>query len=327
MKNLADLYKEHEGKLSDKWSLYLDAYDDLLSKYQSQPVSMLEIGIQNGGSLEIWAKYFSNAKAIIGCDINPECRKLAYDDPRIKVVVGDAGNPKTKKEIMHHVPVLDVVIEDGSHRSGDIIKAFAMYFPLINVGGTFIAEDLHCSYWQEYEGGLHYPYSSVRFFKVLSDMVNHEHWGVKKSRVELIHGFLTEYRCSITEDVLATIHSVEFLNSVCVIKKKSAPENLLGKRCISGKTADVVSEVLPLHGAGILVLDQSSNRWSSMEKSPEEEYLRLCQSIENRDGIIERQAENIAELQCAIARFENSRSWRYTALLRRLGQFFRSVNR
>lgn len=327
MKNLVDLYEDHAGKLSDKWSLYLAAYDRLFSTYRSKSISMLEIGVQNGGSLEIWAKYFPNAKTIIGCDINPDCQKLIYADTRIKIVVGDAGQAETRELITAHSPSFDIVIEDGSHRSGDIIKAFASYFPLLNEGGVFVAEDLHCSYWSVYEGGLYYPYSSIQFFKALSDVINHEHWGINKNRQDLIRGFLSEYQCSISEGVLTQIHSVEFLNSVCVVKKKFHTENVLGKRFMAGKTADVVSDILARQGADISCLDQSANNWSTLEKSPAEDYQRICQSIVERDELIVRREQEITGLHNVIAVFENSRSWRYTLVFRKLAQCLRAMHR
>ena len=59
-KTLKQIYVEHTGKVSDKWSIYLSEYDRILSEYRHKPLCMLEIGIQNGGSLEIWSKYFTN---------------------------------------------------------------------------------------------------------------------------------------------------------------------------------------------------------------------------------------------------------------------------
>ena len=52
-KTLHQLYSKHNGKVSDKWSLYLMEYDRLLNDYRDKPMRLLEIGIQNGGSLEI----------------------------------------------------------------------------------------------------------------------------------------------------------------------------------------------------------------------------------------------------------------------------------
>ena len=66
MRSLKDLYKNHSGKVSDKWSIYLNEYEDKLRKYQELPIKFFEIGILNGGSLEIFSKYFTKAELILG---------------------------------------------------------------------------------------------------------------------------------------------------------------------------------------------------------------------------------------------------------------------
>ena len=86
---LATLYAQHIGKVSDKWSNYLASYDLKLSLLRNQKVRLLEIGVQNGGSLELWSKYFSNAESIIGCDKNKACLELEFDDQKIKFIVSD----------------------------------------------------------------------------------------------------------------------------------------------------------------------------------------------------------------------------------------------
>jgi hypothetical protein len=88
---LATLYSRHQGKLSDKWSIYISIYERLFFELVDQSLRVLEIGIQNGGSLEIWSEFFPRATKIVGCDINEACRQLSYADPRIGVVVGDAN--------------------------------------------------------------------------------------------------------------------------------------------------------------------------------------------------------------------------------------------
>ncbi|MBS0344776.1 MAG: class I SAM-dependent methyltransferase, partial [Proteobacteria bacterium] len=153
-KSLAECYSEHRGKVSDKWSSYLEIYQRAFEPYRQMPVRLLEIGIQNGGSLEIWAKYFSNATAIVGCDINPACSQLRYTDERIHVVVDDANTEGAELSIAAYSPCFDIIIDDVSHRSSDIVLSFDRYFPRLELGGVFIAEDLHCSYWREFEGGL-----------------------------------------------------------------------------------------------------------------------------------------------------------------------------
>ena len=82
----AELHHEHQGKSSDKWESYLGTYERLFAPIRDTPVNIVEIGVQNGGSLEVLGKYFRNAANIIGCDINPLCADLKYDDARISVI-------------------------------------------------------------------------------------------------------------------------------------------------------------------------------------------------------------------------------------------------
>jgi cephalosporin hydroxylase len=220
-KTLHQLYAEHKGKVSDKWSLYLTEYDRLLDEYRDEPVNLLEIGIQNGGSLEIWSKYFKNYQTLIGCDTNPDCAYLRYEDPRIRILVGDAGAPETRDRIKGCASQLNVIIDDGSHRSSDVIKTFCLYFPLLASDGIYIVEDIHCSYWESFEGGLDDPFSAVVFFKRLADILNYEKWVTPKVRADNLRGFFWRYDCSIDEEFLSQIQSVEFLNSVCVVRKAS----------------------------------------------------------------------------------------------------------
>ena len=255
---LKQLYALHTGKVSDKWSSYLDAYENILSKYRHKSINLLEVGVQNGGSLEIWAKYFPYAKNIVGCDINPKCSELEYEDPRISVVVADANSDAAEKIISQHSPVFDIIIDDGSHRSSDIIKTFARYFPYLTEGGVYIAEDLHCSYWQDWEGGLFASHSSIAFFKHLVDIVNYEHWGVKEPRKAI----LKEFSCRIADDVLQSIHSIYFLNSLCFIQKEGCFKNDLQERFVAGSIAKVDDRVLGLHRSRQLKKDQVNNMWS-----------------------------------------------------------------
>ena len=279
MKTLTDLYQSHTGKVSDKWALYLREYDRIFSPYRDQPISLLEIGVQNGGSLEIWSQYFESAQRFVGCDINPDCAKLRYEDSRISVIVGDATSDETRKKVLQQSASFDVVIEDGSHTSRDIVKAFEKYFPILSEGGVFVAEDLHCSYWQEFEGGIFHPYSSVNFFKFLADVINHEHWGVPKKRVELIAGFEKKYSVEISEALLSEVHSVEFLNSICIVRKFRGELNRLGGRRVSG-TEECVVEGLLLRGPQNETIQQNSNYWSGLIESPAESHLQMLEQTE-----------------------------------------------
>ena len=292
---LTEYYADHSSKVSDKWSIYLPTYQALFAPYRDRPVRLLEIGVQNGGDLEIWAQYFKSATTIVGCDINPACAKLRYDDPRIHIVIGDANTDNTEQLIAAQSEGFDLIIDDGSHESGDIIQSFARYFPRLSQGGLFVAEDLHCSYWSQFEGGLFNPQSSMAFFKRLADVLNHEHWGVPFARADILRSFEADHDIQLIESVLAEIHSVQFINSMCVISKRAEADNVLGPRVVAGETANVDSEPLAERGSLSIPPDQRLNSWSAPLPRPETER-QLWKHLEAAQRKVDEQSLRIAEL-------------------------------
>jgi len=275
---LAELYQNHDGYVSDKWSSYLAVYERVLSPLKQAPISLLEVGVQNGGSLQIWAKYFSNHQKIVGCDINPDCAKLRFDTPTISVVVGDVTDSDTLLSVATVAPRLDIIIDDGSHTSRDIVSTFCALFPHLKQDGLFIVEDLHCSYWLEWEGGLNTLDSSMEFFKCLADIINFEHWQSNISRHELLERF--NIPGEITEVDLAGIHSIEFVNSMCIIKRRPPQQNTLGIRNVVGVDQNVCA-VKHTNGSTSQIIKDERGRLSEVfkleqiEKSLEDHLFRV----------------------------------------------------
>ncbi len=322
--SLQTLYSQHQGKQSDRWSLYLSEYDRILTDHRQQPVRLLEIGVQNGGSLEIWSSYFPAAQQIVGCDINPECAQLRYDDARVSVVVGDANTDEAEARIAAICPNFDLVIDDGSHRSDDIARSFARYFPRLADGGIFIAEDLHCSYWAAFKGGLFDPTSSMAFFRRLTDVINHQHWGLAASRSSVLDIFASEYGIDISEELLSHVHSVEFVNSMCVIRKNVPSANVLGKRILAGSSSSVVEQPAGLNGSFPGPVDERSNPWSTPPQSIEELQAKTQAELMSLDARI---VSLTASLESAQARLEQtlaSKSWRLTQPVRWLQDWNRA---
>jgi len=237
--SIRELHTSKQGKVSDKWDSYLDFYDESLASIRGNQVSILEIGVQNGGSLETWAQYFSEGKHFVGCDIDSNCGKLQYDDPRIKIVIGDVNTQDSYRQITTVSPDFDLIIDDGSHQSIDILNTFINYFPLIKPGGMFIIEDAHCLYMQNFGGGILNEYSAQYFFKKLTDVVSYQWWESDLNLQTYFQGFF------ITNDVPSFIKdgwidSILFKNSIVCIKKSKPPgHDKLGNRIVAGSEAMV----------------------------------------------------------------------------------------
>lgn len=309
-KILQQFFADHEGKITDKWNLYIEEDERIFAPYRDRAIRLLEIGVQNGGSLEIWSKYFPNAEKIIGCDIDPKCGELKFSDERISVVVGDVNEKDIKQKILQKTDAFDIIIDDGSHKSSDIIRSFALYFPYLTNEGTYLVEDLHCSYWNDYEGGLHNPYSAISFFKRLADIVNYEHWRNGKSINSLLSEYESKFQINFSDMDLLNIHSIEFINSLCIIKKLPAEKNILGKRIIAGNEEIVTENAKEFQDSFI------QNNTSIVIEDSELDVFELINQLAKRD-------EDIQSLKKEIALYTSSTSWKITRPLRYLSRFLR----
>ena len=303
----SSIHTSRTGKASDKWDLYLDVYDRLLDQKgrKGEVLTILEIGIQNGGSLETWAELMPFAQKIIGCDIDQQCQNLVFDDPRISTIIGDANTDHTEALIRQASPAYDLAIDDGSHTSRDIIGNFIRYFPLLNPGGTYIAEDLHCCYWREYGGGLGAAESGIEFFKLLVDCINSNNWGRSDiDATSYISGLSSTQQLNMSEESLGSISSIQFFDSLCIIQKAGCGlPSRIGTRVVSGDLPQVEAAVLALNGNTLLSPDQSNNRWINPQAS----------------------AARIRQLEQQLACVLSSRSWRLTEPFRKVVRKVRSI--
>ena len=113
---------------------YLEAYESLFSKRRNDELRILEIGIWAGASLLAWAEYFTNENTeIIGIDVSPQPFIAEVSkNPKIKTIIGDATNVQDIELIGG---TFDFIIDDGSHRLGDQLRAFKILKNRLRDGG------------------------------------------------------------------------------------------------------------------------------------------------------------------------------------------------
>jgi hypothetical protein len=167
---------------SDKWGQhwYAQHYERHFSSLRKKPIILLEIGIggynnphAGGASLRMWKNYFPKGR-IYGLDIYD---KSPHNDDRIRTLVGDQSDEKFLRQLISEIGTPDIVIDDGSHINGDVIKCFEVLFPLLADGGIYVIEDLASSYWPGYGGSsedLASARTSMCMLKKLVDGLNHK---------------------------------------------------------------------------------------------------------------------------------------------------------
>ena len=245
-RTINELHRAKIGKVSNKWSSYLSYYDQLFEPIKDEPLKLFEIGIQNGGSMETWGSYFKNAESIIGCDINEKCKNLTFTDPRISVIVGNANTQPIFETLLRKGP-FDLIIDDGSHLSEDILVSFLNYFPMVRPGGIYVVEDTHAIY-QRASTNIHHKSNALSFFKDLTDVINFQFW----FRDERIENLLQPYINAPVPAFLTEgwIESIDFRNSIITVRKSlSNNHNKVGEITISGDVADVDPEPLRIKQA------------------------------------------------------------------------------
>jgi len=113
-------------------------------------VKLCEVGVQSGGSLQMWQSGLGAGLHLYGIDINPQVQKFQND--KITISVGDQGNTHFWDRFFsdHAQEGLDILIDDASHLADKMLVTFQQTWPRIRAGGFIGMEDIH---------GVDYQYS------------------------------------------------------------------------------------------------------------------------------------------------------------------------
>lgn len=165
---LLEMFENHKGLFTEKYPHHLEIYERYFSAFRGKDVGVLEIGIRDGGSLQLWREYFGEAAWIYGLDIQD--RQHIEEEVRAEVFVGDQGDVQELRRILKSMRPLDIVIDDGSHVSLDQKQSFAELFPALREGGIYVIEDIHTSYRAGYNDD-----TQLSFVEYLKEMIDSLH--------------------------------------------------------------------------------------------------------------------------------------------------------
>lgn len=202
MNDLEKYFRQNNDRLIQKWVHYFDVYERHFSKYRDQEIVLLEIGVSQGGSLQMWKDYFGPKAKIFGIDINPKCKEL--EEENITIFIGSQSDRNFLREVKSKIPKIDILIDDGGHTMKQQIVSFEELFDHVKLDGVYLCEDLHTSYWLEYGGGYKRKGTFIEYSKNL---------------IDYIHGYHSEQHSLNVSNYTRTIQSAHFYDSILVLEK------------------------------------------------------------------------------------------------------------
>jgi hypothetical protein len=206
---LLGYFLSNNGVSMHKWVDYFDVYHRSFSRYRGKTITFVEIGVQNGGDLRMWRRYFGSQARIIGIDIDPNCKELEKDG--FEIWIGDQADPDFWEKFNRAIPSVDIVLDDGGHNMTQQINTLVALFPVLVNGGTYLCEDTHTSYFPAHGGGVS---TGGSFLDVIKSMVDEMHaW---------YHAPLNTIEGSYIANHL---YSISVFDSIVVLekRKKNAP--------------------------------------------------------------------------------------------------------
>jgi hypothetical protein len=213
--SFADIVKK-TAALKPKY--FYPVYERLMEPLRSMPLSLLELGIYDGGSLQTWAAYFPFAR-IAGLDLNPP---PLPSHPRIRTFAGDQADTGLLARIAGQVAPdgFDIIIDDCAH-IGALAKAsfWFLFSNHLKPGGLYIIEDWETGYMPGWPDGRAYtpePDSREHMPSHDAGMV-----GFAKQLVDEIQAMPQE------APRRSRFESLTLQWGICIVKKASRPEGPL----------------------------------------------------------------------------------------------------
>ena len=124
---------------------YTGIYAQLLAPYRNKRGTLLEIGVQHGGSSLLWHEYLPRFRLFLSDiqDIVPDVIWDQLDPDRYDFYQGDAYNGGSLKLFCDECAEgFDVIIDDGPHTLSSQVFAVSHYFPMLKPNGVLIIEDI-----------------------------------------------------------------------------------------------------------------------------------------------------------------------------------------
>ncbi len=198
-----------------KWHHYFEIYERHFARFRHTRPSVLEIGVQGGGSLEMWRAYFGADARIYGIDTSAAAKR--HEDVATRVFIGDQGDRKFLGGVIAEVGMLDIVIDDGGHIASQQIASFEALYPTMSQTGVFLVEDTHTALWggafnDRKDGQTILSFAAARCANLME-------WSGRRENFQQL---MTERGALLTEqasEFCRTTKSISFYDSIIVFER------------------------------------------------------------------------------------------------------------
>lgn len=205
LNDLERFYFKESHKCVNKWMHYFEVYERFFSRYRGKDITILEIGVFKGGSLQMWKNYFhilDNSVKVYGIDIDPKCKMLEEED--IEIFIGSQEDRSFLQEVKEKIGKVDILIDDGGHTMSQQIITFEELFDIVGDNGIYLCEDLHTSYMENYGG----KYKGKTFIEY------------SKNLIDYLHAQYSETDELVNNKYSDTIKFITYCDSMIIIEKK-----------------------------------------------------------------------------------------------------------
>ncbi len=120
-----DQWLRHAGGVSHHSEVVLHAFD---REVPTGPISLLDVGVENGGSLEVWRDILPEGSEVMGLDSDPRCADLG-----LPVAVGDVLDQGSVAAALRG-KWFDLIVDSTGTMS-------SWTWPYLRAGGRLILED------------------------------------------------------------------------------------------------------------------------------------------------------------------------------------------
>ena len=147
-------HEKDGGTDKDTFHSYIELYERLLAPFIDKAITLVEIGIQYGGSMLLWQDYLPKAQFVFVDNVNCISPRILehVDRDRTSILFQDAYNDIGAEDVDYLAQSgpsggIDFIIDDGPHTLQSQRDFLRLYLPLLNSGGVALIEDVQDTYW------------------------------------------------------------------------------------------------------------------------------------------------------------------------------------